>query len=271
MNHLRRALSPVGPEAYVEIERQAREVLGIYYGGRKLVDFDGPHGWGLAAVPLGRSHALPAFQPGLDLHVRDSLPLVEVRVPFELSLEELDNAERGAVDLDLDPLVEAARKLALAEDRVIFHGLEAALAHGIVAATTHEPIALSADFQRFPAFVSEAIARLHGAGVDGPYAIALDAKAYTALSRAAGDGGYPILQHVRRLIEGPTVWAPALNGALVLSMRGGDFRLTVGQDASIGYLEQNKGTVKLYLEESFTFRVLGPEAAVVLSLEKKSA
>jgi uncharacterized linocin/CFP29 family protein len=74
-----------------------------------------------------------------------------------------------------------------------------------------------------------------------------------------------VIEHVRRLLDGPIVWAPALNGAAVISLRGGDFELTVGQDFSIGYLEHSAAAVRLYLQESFTFRVLSPEAAVPLS------
>jgi uncharacterized linocin/CFP29 family protein len=69
---------------------------------------------------------------------------------------------------------------------------------------------------------------------------------------------------VRRFLDGPIVWAPGLQGALVLSMRGGDFELVVGQDASLGYLDHDRHKISLYLEETFTFRLLSPEAAVPL-------
>jgi len=52
--------------------------------------------------------------------------------------------------------------------------------------------------------------------------------------------------------------------AVLLSHRGGDFQLTVGQDLSIGYTGHDKETVHLYLTESFTFRVLDRTAAVYL-------
>jgi uncharacterized linocin/CFP29 family protein len=264
VNHLRRELSPVLPEAYRIIEAKAREVLSSEFAARKLVDFDGPRGFDFSALPLGRARDI-TLQPGVDARLRLIQPLMELRVPFELSLDELDNVARGADDIDVDAAAEAARKLALHEDRAIFDGLEAAQIQGMSAASTHPKITLSGDFEKFPGLVSEALARLRSAGVDGPYALALDADAYAALLKATGvGGGYPVLQHVRKLIDGPIVFAPALKGALVVSLRGGDFELTVGQDASIGYLSHDQHTVKLYLEETFTFRVLGPEAVVSL-------
>jgi uncharacterized linocin/CFP29 family protein len=50
-----------------------------------------------------------------------------------------------------------------------------------------------------------------------------------------------------------------------MSTRGGDFELDIGQDFSIGYLSHSAKTVELYLQETFTFRVLTTEAAVALA------
>jgi uncharacterized linocin/CFP29 family protein len=263
MNHLRRELSPVLPEAFEIIEGRAREVLVAYLAGRKLVDFDGPYGFDFAVVPLGRVRAVQS-PAGTEARLRLHQPLVELRVPFELPLNELDNVARGADDLDVEPVAKAARQLALLEDNAIFSGMPEAQIGGIMPSSPHEPIALPEDFREFPGLVSEAIARLHAAGVAGPYAIALDTESHTALQRTTGTGGYPILQHVRKLAEGPIVFAPTLKGALVLSMRGGDFKLTIGQDASIGYLSHDHSVVRLYIEETLTFRVLGPEASVAM-------
>jgi uncharacterized linocin/CFP29 family protein len=94
--------------------------------------------------------------------------------------------------------------------------------------------------------------------------VALNERLYRDLS-ARTEGGYPMLSHVKRLIEGPLVWAPGLEGGLVISQRGGDFELTVGQDFSIGYLDHTADKVRLYIEESFTFLILSKQAAVPLS------
>jgi uncharacterized linocin/CFP29 family protein len=92
----------------------------------------------------------------------------------------------------------------------------------------------------------------------------LGAKAYTSVS-GASDDGYPVLEHIRRLVDGEIVWAPAIEGGLVVTTRGGDFELAIGQDISIGYLGHSRSAVELYLQESFTFRLLTTEAAVALS------
>jgi uncharacterized linocin/CFP29 family protein len=61
------------------------------------------------------------------------------------------------------------------------------------------------------------------------------------------------------------VWAPGVNGAVVLSVRGGDFLFESGQDLSVGYDSHDADAVRLYLEESFSFRVATAEAAVALT------
>ena len=265
MGTLFRHLAPISASAWDEIDEEAKRTLKASLAGRKLVDFEGPLGRCTAAVTTGRAKPVspPLSGGGVGARLRQSQPLVELRVPFELSRAELDAIDHGAKDADLDPVIHAAQRIAEAEDRAIFHGYAAGMIEGICQAAP-ETVRLPAHFEDYPLAVADAIARLHAAGVDGPYGIALSQKAYLGLTEARMDG-YPILPHVRKLLDGPIVWAPALDGAVVLSMRGGDFELTVGEDLSIGFLNHDDETVRLYLEESFTFRVLSPQAAVALS------
>jgi uncharacterized linocin/CFP29 family protein len=74
-----------------------------------------------------------------------------------------------------------------------------------------------------------------------------------------------LLDHLREIVGGSIVWAPGLKGGAVLSTRGGDFLFESGEDLSIGYRHHDDDAVHLYLEESFSFRVATPEAAVALS------
>jgi uncharacterized linocin/CFP29 family protein len=98
----------------------------------------------------------------------------------------------------------------------------------------------------------------------------LSADAYTLLSETR-DHGYPVLEHVKRLVNDQIIWAPAIAGAFVLTTRGGDFELSLGQDVSIGYSSHSDTTVRLYLQETFTFRVLTSEASVALAPPDKAS
>jgi len=146
----------------------------------------------------------------------------------------------------------------------VFQGYDAAGIAGIFAASADQKLTIPDKFEDYPDIVAEATHRLRSAGVNGPYGIALGPRCYTGLTRST-DRGYPVIDHVRELLDGPIVWAPAADGAVVMSLRGGDFELSVGQDFSVGYLDHTSTSVLLYLQETFTFRVLSPEAAVPLT------
>jgi uncharacterized linocin/CFP29 family protein len=265
MDDLRRELAPLSAEAWQQIEGEAKRTLKRTLAARKLVDFVGPLGWSVSAIGLGRAEAIPtAPQPGVEAGLRKAKPLVEFFAPFALDRQEMESIARGARDADLHPLKNAARAIAMAEDRAVFHGYAAGQIEGITEAATSATLSLTTDYLKYPAVVAEALNKLRNAGVDGPYAIALGPQCYTGLTTTTSPGGYPVIEHVRRLLDGPLVWAPAVNGAVVLSLRGGDFELTVGQDLSIGYLTHTDTTVQLYLQETLTFRALAPEAAVPL-------
>jgi uncharacterized linocin/CFP29 family protein len=189
---------------------------------------------------------------------------VRLRVPFTLSRTEIDDVERGSQDSDWDPVKEAAKKLAFVEDHAIFEGYSAAAIEGVRQTSSNPAIALPADAREIPDAISQALSALRLAGVDGPYSVLLSAGAYTAVSETS-DHGYPILEHLNRLVSGDIIWAPAIDGAFVLTTRGGDFDLQLGTDVAIGYTSHDADTVALYLQETLTFLVYTAEASVALT------
>jgi len=204
---------------------------------------------------------------GVLVRQRQVLPLVELRVPFTLDREQIDDVERGAQDSDWQPVKDAARQLAFAEDRAIIDGYPAAGIEGIRPGSTNPPMNLPGDVREYPVTIAHALGQLREAGVEGPYSVLLSAEAYIAVSETS-DHGYPVLEHIQRLISGDIVWAPAISGAVALTTRGADFSLQLGQDASIGYLSHTATEVQLYLQETLTFLMLTGEAAVSLTQDR---
>jgi len=266
MSHLLREHAPITEATWGLIDEEARERLTPALAARRLVDFAGPHGWEHSATNLGRARAVGGTPgDGIQALQRQVLAVVELRAPFALSRAELADADRGAEDVDFGPLDDAAHQLAAAENRTLFHGFPDAGITGIAEASTHEAITLGEDCAAYPRHVARAIEAMLRAGIDGPYGLALGPEAYTRVLETSEHGGYPLLDHLRKIIDGPLAWAPGVRGAVVVSLRGGDFLLDVGEDLSIGYTTHDAESVELYLVESLTFRVATPEAAVALT------
>ena len=263
MNHLLRDLAPISEKGWAAIEGEAKDRLTTHLAARRLVDFNGPHGWEHSVTDLGRVEAVSGPAAGVTARRRRVLPLVELRATFEVSRAELDDAERGAENLDLAGLEEAAKAIALAENSAVFHGYTAAGIVGITEAASHRPVALERGVAGYPAVTARAVDALRGAGIDGPYGLAIGPGGYTSIIET-DEHGHLLLDHLRQILGGPVVWAPGIRGAVVMSMRGGDFVLDCGQDLSIGYLDHTAETVRLYFEETISFRVLEPDAAVAL-------
>lgn len=263
-DHLHRELAPIGPKAWERIEEDAAARLRTYLAARKLVDFFGPHGWHHAAVSVGRAERRSTPGAGIETAVRRIQPMFEVRVPFELARSELDDAERGATDLELGAMEDALRQIALVENSAVFNGNADGSIVGIAERAAHPSLQLPDDSDGYPSVVARAVDDLRQSGIEGPFGLAIAPDGFTAIVESAEHGGVLVLEHLRTILGGPIVWAPGTAGGIVLSMRGGDFALDVGQDLSIGYRSHTGECVELYVEETFTFRVLEPAAAIAL-------
>jgi uncharacterized linocin/CFP29 family protein len=264
MDNLYRELAPISDSAWAQIEEEATRTLKRHLAARRVVDVRGPDGFGLSAI--GTGHVTDVAPPGeaIAARLRVVRPLVELRATFDLDRQAIDDVERGAEDADWQPVKDAARQLAFAEDRAIFEGYMAGGIEGIREGSSNAPIVLPADAREYPMAFAQAISELRLVGVNGPYRAVLSADAYTAVSETS-DHGYPVLEHLRRIVGEEIIWAPAITGAFVLSMRGGDFALHIGQDVSIGYTSHTAESVRLYLQETMTFLLLAAEAAVALN------
>ena len=264
MNNLHRELAPITDAAWAQIEEETSRTLKRYLAGRRVVDLHGPAGPALSAIGTGHLQNIAAPGDGIIARQRQVRPLVELRVPFELDRQMIDDVKRGSNDSDWEPAKEAAKTIAFAEDSAIFIGYSAGGIQGIRQGTSNPIEPLPADVRNYPEAIAHSISMLRLVGVNGPYSVLLGAEAYTAVAEAR-DYGYPVLEHLRRIVDGEIIWAPAIAGAFVLSTRGGDFDLHLGQDFSIGYSSHTDTAVRLYLEETFTFLMLTAEAAVALA------
>lgn len=261
MDYLRRNLAPVSDEAWAEIYEEATRSLKSALSARKFVDVEGPKGWDLPGVAVGKLD-VPDNQNGDVLYgVRQMQPLVEARVSFELNVWELDNLGRGAEDVELGPVADAAKKIARFEDDAIFNGFKPGAIEGLRdgAGTTLD---WPQDIAQLPSTIAKGLVKFKENAVDGPYALVVGPKKYQEL--AAAPKGYPLIKQIERLLDHSTILATAIDDAYLVSLRGGDMELTLGGDLAIGNEAHDAKTVRLYFAESFTFRLFDPDAVMLM-------
>jgi len=264
MDRLHRQLAPISDAGWAAIDAEASRTLNHFLVGRDLIDFAGPKGWTHSAESTGRVQPLePDLMPGVKASQRQVRPLIQLRSELEVSRAELESIDRGNVAPDLTPVTDAAKAAGLAEDPAIFHGYPAGGIIGLADGSPHEPVAIGADYSAYPSSVARAVSTLKTSGVGGPYSIALGNRCYVGVV-STEHGGYPVFEHLRHILGGRVLWAPAVNGAVVVSTRGDDFVIECGQDFSLGYVDHDATSVRLYLEESFTLTVKDEAAAVAL-------
>lgn len=263
MNILKKQLAPLSDKAWEEIKDQSSEIFNTYLTARKFVDINGPNGMEYGAVSTGRLiMSEKNTKEGVDYGLREVKPLVEIRKPFELDLWEMDNVDRGAKDVDLEPLEKAAKQVALFEENLIYKGFKEGQVQGLDKATDYKKVKLPNDPNAFLKVIGEQIMMLSKNGVEGPYSFIVNDEKWKEIASLAN--GYPIVKQLEEVIGVQVIINHGDFNSYLVSNRGGDFELSIGMDQSIGYQGHNSKKVQLYFTESFTFRVLGPEAVIVL-------
>ena len=263
MDILKRSLAPIFPAAWDEIDEQAKTVIKGVLAGRKVVDVTGPLGWNCDAVSEG-TLSLVEESPVEDVSygIRESLPLVEIRVPFTMSMWDLDDISRNSKTVDFTPVIEAARKAALFEDTAIFQGLEEAGILGLELEADNEPVELKLEDESILTAIVEGMTTLGSRSMGGPYVLVCSLPLWIKIKTSSK--GYPLLKRVKDVLgdDCRIVLSSQYETSMLVSMKEGHSELIIGQDFSIGYQSHTNTDVSFYITETFTFRVLAPESIV---------
>ncbi|TVQ18387.1 MAG: bacteriocin [Bacteroidetes bacterium] len=261
MDILRKALAPISDAAWVEINDTAKEVLTSVLSARKFVDMEGPKGWSFAALSTGRIQVPKDQKSKVKFGVHQVLPMVEARIPFELNIWELDNVARGAEDIDLDALEDAAREIAKFEEDAVYKGFKAGSIAGLDSCNEYKTPAFPENGEEIIGAVADVLSQFKANSIEGPYTLVLSQDKWQKVNSFIK--GYPLRKQLENLLGGSIIMAPNIDGAYIVSERGGDLKMVIGQDLSIGYESHNSKTVQLYFTESFTFHIIDPAAVAV--------
>ncbi len=266
MDILKRELAPIPAEAWAAIDQQATRTLTAMLSARKVVDLSGPMGTDFPGVPEGRlDYPKNQAKSGLTYGIHKIHHLVETRIPFELDIREMDNVVRGAKDLDLASLEDAARKIALFEEKVVYHGMPEANIKGLKICKGERCLTIGSQPEQLLEAIAQGVTTFTERSIEGPYSFVVGPKLWSRMS--AHVQGYPVKMQAENILGGTVVLSPYLSEdygdeAFMVSTRGGDFELIIGQDLAVGYETHNAEKVKLYFTESFTFRILETAAVI---------
>ena len=259
---LYRELAPVSNNAWEEMDERAAEVLRTTLSARKVVKVNGPKGIEFSAITEGRLGETKE-EGNVCFANYNVQPLTESRVEFEIDRWELDNIERGAKDVELGPLEDALKELALFEDNAVFNGLEKACIKGL--SEFGEGLHFGNNSKEIMDSVLNGVLKLRENYAVGAYTLVVGEEAYKRVLSQEG-GGYPLNKRLESLIEGKIVFSRAVKGAYLIPYDHDDLELTIGKDFSIGYQNHTAEKVRFFATESFTFRVLDPGIVVKYNL-----
>jgi len=262
MDILRKSLAPISQKGWNEIEEQAKDVFENVLTARKFVEVDGPHGIDHAAVNTGRLE-IPEGQKEKDVRfgIKRVLPLMELRKSFRVNIWELDNAVRGAEDINLEEMENAAKEIAEFEENAIYNGFEKACIKGLKNSTDYDVLEFPDNSEEIIKTIASAINQMKKSFIDSPDTLILSTDKWEKLM--ASGGGYPLYKRVQDLMDGgDIILNPYIKEGYLVKSKGGDLKLTLGQDFSIGYESHNEKEVNLYFTESFAFQVLDPAAVI---------
>ena len=265
MDTLRRDAAPLSARVWKQIDEAVNQSARHVLTARRIATFDGPHGWDqLVAARLGTMTPCQTREGKATVCRPEVVLLAEVRAEFSLPWPAIELFERGAPSLDTRPAEDAAREIALAEDRLALYGQPM----GIGFLTGHDsPRVRTGDWTqpgRMIADVLKAVEILDTRGIGGPYELVLSPTRYFEYLQAEGDHGYPAARQLREVIAGVHRSAVVHDAGAVFSARGNDFMLSVGGDLSVGYRLHDRDAVHLFCVETIGSQTATPEAVCVL-------
>ncbi|MCX7828955.1 MAG: bacteriocin family protein [Thermanaerothrix sp.] len=264
MDVLKRKFAPISDEAWAVLDQQARVVLKENLSARRFVDVLGPMGWDFHGFGTGKLMLPEGQQKGaVQYGIRQFQPMVEARVSFEMSIWDLDDISRGAKDVDLSSLEEAARKIAAFEEKAVYHGMDDGCIEGLIKGAAHSMELSVSKSKDMIMGVAKAVRSMETV-VEGPFALVGGEKLFAAVDSFSEP--YPMRKNLSELVD-RLIYAPSLEGALLVSLKGGHMELTLGQDMSLGYESHDSTTVRLFFTETFAFRILEPRAVTALKLK----
>ena len=270
MDILRRDSAQLSDAVWKELDEAAATSARNVMTARRIATFDGPRGWDYIATPLGTMKACEIGEGKAVVCVPEIALLAQIRADFSLPWAAVEAFERGGPALDTATAEDAAREVALAEDRLAYSGQPVGTGFLEDPGSPHIRLGDWADPVRVINDLVQAVEMLDRLTVPGPYEAVLSPDRYYAYLTAA-NRGYPVPRHTKNIIAEVHRSLVMRDGGALFSMRGGDFILTVGGDLAVGYRSHDRDALHLFCVETLAPQTLSPEAVCLLKSDGSTA
>lgn len=266
MEFLNREKAPISTEVWSVIDAELEELLAKRLKLRSVIDFDENFDFETDAIPTGKLAKISS-KNGTTLCAREPISLVEMRYDFDLPKSVVDSIKRGIEDFDNEALQKAANEFAISENSMILDGIKKANIIGLLENLEHKPLTATTPKEILVA-LTKALEVFDESFVDGGFKIVVSNQIYSKLV-VETIGAMSIKHKIEQLLGQNSIVVSNAMGhdkALVISQRGGDYKFYSGLDVSVGYEKENKDSISLFLTQSAAFRVLSPEASMVINI-----
>lgn len=259
MDTLKRELAPISEKAWDFIDSRAVDVLKANLSARKFMTVRGPLGPGIESISTGRM--IITANNDMPYGVYKVKPLVEQRLHFKLNRWELDNIDRGALDVDTTDIDKAMLRAARFEEDVIFNGLVEADIEGLNNSSEHDSFDFGDTYDKTMAALLCATSTLNKSFSPKPYALVVSPEKWAYLNMVGKDSEF--IKNLQMSLNLQIIVSQNIKNAFLLPIDNENFEITLGQDFAIGYQNTTSTEVELYVTSSFTFRVLDPTLLVI--------
>lgn len=265
MKFLNRETAPISSAVWGQIDSAFTPMLAQRMKLRSLVGFT-PVPFETDAIATGNLTPLSSAE-GMTVSVREPIRMVEIRYDFELPKSIVEAFKRDKPDFDDSIFKKISNRFSSVENSLILEGIKGTEMEGILKKIPRKAIHAKSTKGLIDA-VASMLAAFGAEFVEGPYKLVLSTATLIKMVTES-EGGVTVKSRLETLLGANFFIVCETIGddkILALSQRGGDFVFYNGLDVSIGYTEEKADSYSLFLTESCAFRVLKPEAAVLITL-----
>lgn len=267
MEFLNRVNAPFGDLIWQEIDSLLGEYLSKRLTLRSVVDFKDEYSYDTDSISTKKISTLKDDK-GLTISKREPISMVEVKKTFSLPKSVLEDIQRGVSDYDDSAFREAANDFSEIENSIILSGLLEANINGIISNSEIKSMKIKST-KDILAGVAKAMGMFNKEFVSGGFKLVISSQTMGKLYTELFDG-VSIKSELDNILGSNEIVVNQTIGndkALIISQRGGDFEFYSGLDVCVGFEKESAKSIELFLLQTLAFRVINPEAAILLNLD----